>query len=56
VFYEEFVVLDERAMIRVGIQDQLGIRQLLLQRVRVYGWRDNVVVAVDDQRRLVNNP
>src|ERR1700722_5622155 len=48
---EEFGILVLRAVICVGIEDELGVRQLLLQDQRVYGVDDHVLAAVHDQRR-----
>jgi hypothetical protein len=41
-------------VIGVGIEDKLGIGQVLLQDERVHGIDDHVLAAVDDQRRLTD--
>src|SRR6267142_2710060 len=51
---EEFRILVLRAVICVGIEDELGVRQLLLQDERVHGVDDHVLAAVHDQRRLAD--
>jgi hypothetical protein len=51
---EEFRILVLRAVICVGIEDELGVRQLLLQDERVHGVDDHVLAAVHDQRWLVD--
>src|SRR6267378_5751671 len=48
-----FRVLVLRAVIGVRVEDQLGIGDVLLEDVRVDRVDDHVVVAVDDQRRLM---
>ena len=45
-------VLVQRAVAGVRVEDQLRIRNVLLQDVRVDGVDDHVVVAVEHQRRL----
>src|SRR5260221_1873108 len=42
------------AVAGVGVKDQLRVRNVLLQDVRVDGVNDHVVVAVDHQRRLLD--
>ena len=51
---EEFGILVLRAVIGVGIEDELGVRQVLLQDERVHGVDDHVLAAVHDQRRLAD--
>ncbi len=51
---EEFGILVLRAVIGVGVEDELGVRQVLLQDERVHGVDDDVVAAVHHQRRLSN--
>src|SRR5713226_539859 len=49
---EQFGILVQRAVRRIGITDQLSVRQILLQDVRVDRVDDDIVAAVDDKRRL----
>ena len=49
---EEFGILVLRAVICVGIEDEFGVRQVLLQDERVHRVDDHVLAAVHDQRRL----
>src|SRR5207237_7021416 len=49
-----FRVLVLRAVIGVRVEDQLGVGDVLLEDVRVDRVDDHVVVAVDDQRRLMD--
>src|SRR5216684_556270 len=49
-----FRVLVLRAVIGVRVEDQLGIGDVLLEDVRVDRVDDHVVVAVDDNRRLMD--
>ena len=51
---EEFGILVLRAVICVGIEDELGVRQLLLQDERVHGVDDHVLATVHDQRWLAD--
>ena len=51
---EEFGILVLRAVICVGIEDELGVRQVLLQDERVHGVDDHVLAAVHDQSRLAD--
>src|SRR6266478_2151235 len=51
---EEFRILVLRAVICVGIEDKLGVRQVLLQDERVHGVDDHVLAAVHDQRWLAD--
>ena len=46
---EQSGVLEMRAVVGVGIQDELGVGQELLQDVGVDRRDDDVVAAVDDQ-------
>src|SRR6267378_6014423 len=48
-----FRILVLRAVIGVRVEDQLGVGDVLLEDVRVDRVDDHVVVAVDDQRRLM---
>jgi hypothetical protein len=50
----EFGILVLRAVIGVGVEDELGVRQVLLQDERVHGVDDDVVAAVHHQRRLAD--
>jgi hypothetical protein len=52
--HEEFRVLVERSVIGVRVEDQLRVRQILLQQIRVHRGDDDVVAALDDQRWLTN--
>jgi hypothetical protein len=54
VLDEPLGILILRTVIGVGIKDKLGVRQVLLQDVRVHGVDDHVLGAVDDQRRLAD--
>ncbi len=51
MFHEQLRVLEERAMRGVGVEDQLRVRQVLLQIERVDGVEDDVGFAADDQDR-----
>jgi hypothetical protein len=51
---EALRILVLRAVIGVRIQDQLGVGDVLLEDVRVDRVNDHVVIAIDDQRRLMN--
>ena len=50
--YEELRVLEERSVIRIRVEDQLRVRQVLLQDIGVHCRHDDVVAALHDQRRL----
>jgi len=52
--HEDFRVLVERPVICIRIKDQLRIRQVLLQDVRVHRRYDDIVTALHDQRRLTD--
>src|SRR6266404_1466738 len=54
VFNEELRVLVVRAMIGVGIDDQLRIRHVLLHDERVHRGHDHVVTAVHDEGWLLD--
>jgi hypothetical protein len=41
-----------RAVIGIGVEDELRVREVLLQDERVHRVDDDVVAAIDDQRRL----
>ena len=49
---EQFGILVQRAVGRIRINDQLRIRQVLLQDVRIDRVDDDVIAAADDERRL----
>ena len=49
-----FRILVLRAVIGVRVEDQLGVGDVLLEDARVDRVDDHVVVAVDDQRRLMD--
>src|SRR4029077_8527431 len=49
---EQFGTLVQRAVGRIRINDQLRIRQVLLQDVRIDRVDDDVIAAADDERRL----
>ena len=49
---EQFWVLKQRSVTRVWIDDELCIRNILLQDKRIYRWYHDVGVAIDDQCRL----
>jgi hypothetical protein len=51
---KELGILVLRAVICVGIKDELGVRQVLLQDERVHGVNDHVLAAVHDQRWLAD--
>src|ERR1700729_723355 len=52
--HEEFRILVLRAGVCVGIEDELGVRKLLLQDERVHGVDGHGPAAVHDQRRLAD--
>src|SRR6476660_7965803 len=54
VFDEELRVLVVRAVIGVGVDDQLRIRHVLLHDERVHRGHDDVVTAVHDECRLLD--
>src|SRR6202140_193394 len=54
MFNEEFRVLVVRAVIGVGVDDQLRIRHVLLHDERVHGGHDHVVAAVHDECWLLD--
>src|ERR1700722_9462881 len=49
---EERRVLEVSAVVSVWKQPQLGVWEMLVEAVRVDGWNDDVVVAVDYERGL----
>ena len=49
---EERRVLEVSTVVSVWEQPQLGVGEMLVEVVRVDGWDDDVVVAVDYQRGL----
>ena len=51
---EEIGILVRRSMVGVGIDDQLSVREVLLQDERVDRIDDQVFVAVHNQRRLLD--
>src|SRR5258705_4992799 len=51
---EHLWVLVLRAVAGVGVEDQLGVGDVLLQDERVHGVDDHVLAAVHDQRRLAD--
>src|SRR5216683_2938290 len=51
---EQRGILVLRAVICVGIEDELGVRQVLLQDERIHGVDDHVLAAIHDQRRLAD--
>ncbi len=51
---EEFRILVLRAVICVGIEDELGVRQVLLQDERIHIVNNHVLAAVHDQRWLAD--
>src|SRR6266436_4012052 len=54
VFHEELRVLVLRAVIGVGVDDQLRIRDVLLDDEGVDRGHDHVIAAVHDERRLLD--
>src|ERR1700726_1197785 len=51
---EPLGILILRTVIGVGIEDKLGVRQVLLQDERVHGVDDHVLATIHDQCRLTN--
>ena len=54
MLHEQIGILIERAVVGIRIKDELGIRQVLLENVRVHRGYDDVVAALRDQRRLAD--
>src|SRR5882757_7046528 len=54
MFNEELRVLVVRAVIGIGVDDQLRIRHVLLHDERVHGGHDHVVTAVHDECWLLD--
>ena len=52
--HEELRVLVERSVICIRVKDQLRVRQVLLQDVRVHRGHDDIVAALHDQRWLTD--
>src|SRR5260370_4786335 len=52
--HEERRVLEERSVICIRVKDQLRVRQVLLQDIRVHRGDHDIVVAVHDQRWLMD--
>ena len=46
---EQFGILVQRTVSRIRINDELSVRQVLLQDVRVDRVDDDIVAAIDDQ-------
>ena len=52
--HEQVRILVERPVVRVGIDDELRVRQRLLHDEGVHGRDDDVVAALHDQHRLTD--
>src|SRR5260370_17192284 len=52
VLDEQFWILEQGAMARVRVQDELSVRQVLFKNVGVDRWDHDVLVAVHDENRL----
>ncbi len=48
MFHEQIGILVEGTVIGIRIQDELRVRQFLLQNVRAHRWNDHVVAALHD--------
>src|SRR5207247_1739392 len=56
VLDEHFWILEQGAMARVWVQDELSVRQVLCKDVGVDRWDHDVMVAVHDENRVVDLP
>src|SRR3984957_21022705 len=54
LFGELFRKLEVRAMPGIRVEDQPGIREMLLKDVGIDGGHHHVVLAVDDERALLD--
>src|SRR5437763_13192461 len=56
VLDEQFWILEQGAMARVRVKDELSVRQVLCKYVGVDRWDHDVSVAVHDENRLFDLP